>query len=193
MSGDFGEILTYLYHLGTQHQQAAFGPKKWRLKQDRTKPAPYSDVVHFLLPSWPSSTDQDELLCSEVKTKATDGASLPISNAISDSQKDATSRLGRTLVWLRERAISDGLEDVSLDHLDRFINAIDHPSFKKSFYAVAVICGDLVESEISADPPLLVKGHTLLLIVVPKLKDVYTAAFESAKMSVVPEAEEELA
>jgi hypothetical protein len=186
MSGDFGEILTYLYHIGNQHPQTVFGPKKWRLKQDRTKPAPYSDVVHFLLPSWPVATDQDELLCSEVKTKATDGNSLPISSAITDSQKDATSRLAKTLVWLREKAISDGLGDVSLAHLNRFINATDHPSFQKRFYAVAVICADLVENEILNDPPSPATGHTLVLIVVPKLRDVYTAAYESARQSVVP-------
>jgi len=192
MSGDFGEILTYLYHIGDRHPQSAFGPKKWRLKQDRTKPAPYSDVVHFLLPSWPIATDQDELLCSEVKTKATDGNSLPISSAITDSRKDSTSRLAKTLVWLREKAISDGFGDVSLAHLNRFINATDHPSFQKRFYAVAVICGDLVENEILNDPPSVPAGHTLLLIVVHKLKDVYTAAYESARQSVVPALEQEL-
>mgnify|MGYP001224234412 FL=1 len=71
MSGDFGEILVYFYHAVKAHPQVAFGPKKWRLKETRTKAAPYSDVVQFILPSWPTPTANDEILCSEVKSKAT--------------------------------------------------------------------------------------------------------------------------
>ena len=54
MAGDFGEILVYLYQAAKEYPQVAVGPKKWRLKQDRTKPAPHSDVVQFVLPSWPT-------------------------------------------------------------------------------------------------------------------------------------------
>lgn len=183
MAGDFGEVLAYLYHLARQHPRAFFGPKKWRLKQDRTKPAPHSDVVHFLLPSWPEASQEDELFCTEVKTKSTNGASKPISSAIADSQKDRTSRLAKTLAWLRERAIGEDLEDVSIENLNRFINATDHPTFRKSFYALAVICEDLVEDELQADPPSAPAGHNFILIVVPKLKEVYTAAFEAAARS----------
>jgi hypothetical protein len=43
MSGDFGEIVGYLYL--ASRQTGAIGAKKWRLKQDRTKPAPQSDIV----------------------------------------------------------------------------------------------------------------------------------------------------
>ena len=184
MSGDFGEVLAYLYHVAHQYPRQLLGPKKWRLKQDRTKPAPHSDVIHFFLPSWPNASEDDELLCSEVKTKATDGDSKPISTAIVDSQKDCTSRLAKTLVWLRERAIGEDLGDISLDQLNRFINATDHPSHKKEFYAVVAICGDLVANELLADPPVVPPGHNLLLIVIPKLKEVYSAVFESARASV---------
>ena len=76
MAGDFGEILVMLYHAALEQPTEILGPKKWRLKQDRTKPAPYSDVVHFVVPSWPQSSDQDRILCSEVKTKSTAGNSV---------------------------------------------------------------------------------------------------------------------
>ena len=56
MAGDFGELLVYFYQAAKEHPRFAFGPKKWRLKQDRTKPAPRSDVIHFVLPSWPIPT-----------------------------------------------------------------------------------------------------------------------------------------
>ena len=184
MAGDFGEVLAYLYHLARQHPRAFFGPKKWRLKQDRTKPAPHSDVVHFLLPSWPEASEDDTLLCTEAKTKSTKGKFKPISKAISDSQKDRTSRLAKTMVWLRERAIGEDLEDVSIEHLNRFIQATDHPTFRKSHYALAVICEDLVEEELQADPPVVPAGNHFVLIVIPKLKEVYTAAFDAAASSV---------
>ena len=61
MAGDFGELLVYLYQAAKEHPRLAFGPKKWRLKQDRTKPAPRSDVIHFVLPSWPQPSEGDKL------------------------------------------------------------------------------------------------------------------------------------
>jgi hypothetical protein len=108
MAGDFGEILVFLYHVAVEPEVELIGPKKWRLKQDRTKPAPYSDVVHFVLPHWPESSSDDRILCSEVKTKSTSGDSSPISSAVADCEKDRTSRLAKTLVWLKERALHEG-------------------------------------------------------------------------------------
>ena len=99
MAGDFGEILVYLYHAAKIHPQAAIGPKKWQLKQDRTKPAPHSDVIHFVLPYWPKPSEEDLLICSEVKTKSRSGSSSsPIKSAIEDVSKDHTSRLSKTLL-----------------------------------------------------------------------------------------------
>jgi hypothetical protein len=87
MAGDFGEIIVYFYQAAMQHPREAFGPKKWRLKQDRMKPAPHSDVIHFVLPCWPTPSAEDILLCSEVKTKSTNGGSTPITEAIADCKK----------------------------------------------------------------------------------------------------------
>src|SRR5262245_35927009 len=39
MAGDFGEILVYLYQGTRERAGAVAGATKWRLKQDRTKPA----------------------------------------------------------------------------------------------------------------------------------------------------------
>ena len=88
MAGDFGEILVYLYQGVREHPNVAYGATKWRLKQDWTKPAPHSDVVHLVLPSWPIPSEQDCILCSEVKTKSTNGAFAPIKKAVEDSAKD---------------------------------------------------------------------------------------------------------
>lgn len=98
MAGDFGEILTAFFLAASAHPDEVLDPKKWRLKQDRTKPAPYSDVVQFLLPEWPKPSSSDRLVCAEVKTKSTSGASTPIEAAVSDSRKDRDGRLAKTLV-----------------------------------------------------------------------------------------------
>lgn len=184
MAGDFGEVLVFFYQAVKELPARALGPKKWRLKQDRTKPAPHSDVVHFVLPSWPTASASDLLLCSEVKTKSTKGPSTPIKDAIEDSAKDRTSRLARTLVWLRERALSESLGDVEIEHLDRFINATGHPAAKKRFRAVAVVCSSLVENELKNAPKAAAPEYTVVVISVPKLLQTYTSVFEAARKAI---------
>ena len=179
MSGDFGEILVYFYHAVNTHPQISFGPKKWRLKVSRTRPAPYSDVLHFVLPHWPQTTAQDVLYCSEVKTKATNGASTPIPDAIEGCQKDRVSRLANTLNWLRDKAIGQDLGAITIAQLDRFINANDYPPAARRFRAVAVICAGLVEDELNAAPANPNADYTLVVIAVPNLRAVYTEVFEA--------------
>lgn len=184
MAGDFGEILVYLYHAARKHPMELIGPKKWRLKHDRTKAAPYSDVVHFVVTEWPNPTDQDELLCSEVKTKSTDSPFNPILSAIRDSKTDRTSRLSKTLVWLRERASFEDLGSTTIEHLNRFINSTDYPPYKKEFRAVAVICGKLIKKELENVPSEVPDGHTLVIISVPDLKSLYEVMYDTALASV---------
>jgi hypothetical protein len=184
MAGDFGEILAYLYQ-GTQVQpQVAIGATKWRLKQDRTKPAPYSDVVHFVLPSWPTASTEDIVICSEVKAKSGKSAFAPIKKAIAGCEKDRTSRLADTLVWLRERALTEDLGDLKIEHLNRFIEAIDHPPAQKRFRAVAVVTADLLEGELADAPAEAPADYTVVVISVPELKATYTSVFEAARQAV---------
>jgi hypothetical protein len=118
MAGDFGEILTALFLASMSHPADVRDPKKWRLKQDRTKAAPYSDVVQFVVREWPTPSADDRLICAEVKTKSTNGASTPVASAIADSQKDREGRLAKTLVWLRERAHGEDLGTIDIPLLD---------------------------------------------------------------------------
>lgn len=186
MSGDFGEILVYFYQAAQELPNQSIGPRKWRLKQDRTKPAPHSDVVHFVLPNWPTPSADDRLLCAEVKTKATDGAFTPISKAIDDCKKDRTSRLAKTLVWLRDRALLGDVEDVEIAQLERFINATDHPEATRRFRAVAVVCEDLVDGELGDAPGAADAAYTLVVISVPELKDRYQSVYDAAMVAVPP-------
>jgi Cap4 SAVED domain len=181
MAGDFGEILVYVYQAAKELPNIAIGPRKWRLKQDRTKPAPHSDVVHFILPAWPTATTDDVIICSEVKTKSTAGNSVPIAEAIVDCAKDHTSRLARTLVWLRDRAIGEDFKDVNIDQLNRFINAIDFPPAIKRFCAVAVICNSLLETELATAPTEASPDYTVVVIAVPELKRTYSSVFAAVR------------
>lgn len=180
MAGDFGEILTYLYHAVDVHPASTIGPKKWRLKQDRTKAAPGSDVIHFVLPEWPDSSIEDKVICSEVKTKSTTAPSTPISSAIKDCKKDQVSRLAKTLIWLKERALYDDLGSTTIAHLDRFIQTTDHPPAQKHFHAVAVVCSSLVSDELGSAPTEAPEGYKLVVISVPNLKELYESVFDAA-------------
>ncbi|SFM36040.1 protein of unknown function [Ectothiorhodospira mobilis] len=184
MAGDFGEILVFLYHAAIEPEVDLIGPKKWRLKQDRTKPAPFSDVVHFVLPHWPEASTEDRILCSEVKTKSTNAESTPISSAIADCEKDRTSRLAKTLVWLKERALHEDLGTTTVAHIERFTNATDHPYVQKEFRAVAVVCASLVDEELADAPEEEPTDYTVVVIAIPDLKRRYEEVFDAVHATV---------
>jgi hypothetical protein len=183
MSGDFGEMLTSVMQAALQHPGAVIDPKKWRYKQDRKMPAPKSDVVQFLLPSWPDSSEQDRLVCAEVKTKAIGRKSTPIEDAIKDSQKDQDGRLASTLTWLRERSIFH-TEVELVAQINRFIQADAHPQAEFSYRAVAVISADLVAQEVVGITAETLGGATLIVVSVPQLKQTYSAVFEAISETV---------
>jgi hypothetical protein len=180
MSGDFGEIIGYIYLAAREQDVPSVGPKKWRLKQDRTKPAPHSDVIQFVMPDWPQPSANDRLICGEVKAKATAGAFRPIEAAIAGCTKDMTSRLSRTLVWLREQSITHGIGSVTTEQLNRFINATEYPQYTRQFHAIAVICTNLVQGELEAlVTDNIPAGCALVVISVPNLQQTYTTVYES--------------
>ncbi|PPG29013.1 Hachiman antiphage defense system protein HamA [Pseudoclavibacter sp. RFBB5] len=183
MAGDFGEILAAVFQAAREYPGEVFDPKKWRLKQDRTKPAPGSDVVQLILPHWPNPSDEDRVICSEVKTKSTRGNSKPVASAIEDSRKDSSRRFVKTLNWLKERALDTGLSTVSVDQLDRFIHAVDYPAAKREFRAVAVISSALVESELEGVEAPPGDERVLIVISVPDLKAIYESVYDAALVS----------
>ena len=189
MSGDFGEILGYIVQACEAYPDVAFGPKKWRLKQNRVHASQGSDLVQFILPMWPEASDNDSILCAEVKTKATNGASIPIQEAIEGCAKDRTSRLTKTLLWLRERAILEDLGAIQLAHLQRFINTTDYPPALRRFRALAVICNSIVDDELITIPAIIPNEFSLVIIAVPNLQAVYTAVFDAVSQSIIPESQ----
>lgn len=185
MAGDFGEILVYLYQGTMEPQETRLGATKWRLKQDRTKPAPRSDVVHLVLPMWPAASEQDAVICSEVKTKSTAGTSSPILDSIADCQKDRTSRLAKTLVWLQERAMTTDLGDLQLDHLRRFTQASEHPPAQRRFSAVSVVSAELLAGELANAPTEVHPEYSVVVIAVPDLYTAYHRVFDAARTAIV--------
>lgn len=185
MSGEFGEILTYFYQGSTAPPTAVVGLRRWHLKQDRNKAAPYSDVVHLVLPDWPNPSLYDAVLCSEVKAKSTKSKFEPIKKAIEGCETDRISRLAGTLSWLRERAITGATEGASVEQLNRFIEPAGLPTAIKKFQAVAVVCDSLVTEEIAKAPATRSPDYEVVVISVPKLKDTYEAAYAIA-MNAVP-------
>jgi hypothetical protein len=187
MAGEFGEILTYFYQGATAMPIAAVGLRRWHLKQDRNKAAPYSDVVHLVLPHWPTPSALDTIVCSEVKLKSTKSKFEPIKKAIEGCETDRTSRLAGTLVWLRERAITGATEGASVAQLSRFIEPAGLPPTNKKFQAVAVVCDSLVAAEVAMVPTPPSPDYEVVVISVPNLKATYEAAYTIA-MSAVPPA-----
>lgn len=183
MAGDFGEILTALFQAASEHPGKVLDPKKWRLKHDRTKPASGSDVVQMILPHWPVASDEDRIVCSEVKTKSTRGNSKPIKSAIADSEKDSSGRLLKTLNWLKERALNTGLSTVTVAQLDRFIHPVDHPEARREFRAVAVIAASLVTEELVGVMAPPASERALIVISVPDLKANYELVYDAALVS----------
>lgn len=189
MSGEFGEILAYFYQGATALPAAAIGLRRWHLKQDRNKAAPYSDVVHLVLPNWPEPSAMDTVLCSEVKAKSTKSTFEPIKSAIEGCKTDRTSRLAGTLVWLRERAITGATEGASVAQLTRFIEPAGLPPVVKKFQAVAVVCDSLVTEEEKKAPVTSSPDYEVVVIAVPKLKATYEAAYITAMNAVPPTAQ----
>lgn len=180
MSGDFGEIVVYLYQAVRAHPAPVLGAKKWRLKQDRAKPAPHSDVIHFVVPHWPQASADDAILCAEVKAKATDTEFAPVLSAIEGCSRDRTSRLAKTLQWLQERALFEP-HGVPLEVIERFVHAAEHPPATKQFRAVAVVCSSLIEGELKDAPTTQPQEYSVVVIAVPHLRDTYMKVFEAAR------------
>jgi hypothetical protein len=179
MSGDFGEILTAFYFAVRSRPTLTIDPVRWRYKAQRTKAAPGSDVVQLLLPSWPVATSEDRVICAEVKAKATTSTFDPIKKAGEGSKQDRSGRLTNTLVWLKDKALTDGSDTVTVAQLDRFIQAVDHPAISPDFRAVAVIDATMVADEVAKGTMPNPDECALVVMSVPDLKKHYTALFDA--------------
>jgi len=186
MSGEFGEVLT-LFFLCGECAEGTWPVRKWRYKQDRRKPAPYSDVIILYRKSKRDPSEEDFVLCAEAKQKATSSEFCPISQAVEGFIKDRTGRLARTLVWLREKAI-DREHRNTIKFLERFTHDLS-VEFAKYFKAVAVIDRSLLDEEITRDLELPEQDGSfeVLVLGISDLKRLYETVFERAVEEVTVE------
>ena len=179
-SGDFGEVIVYLYLSARALPRTFIGPKKWRHKTNPDAPMHGSDVVLFHFSNWPLPSGEDVLVCAEVKSKATQGAHRPAVDAVRDLDKDRTSRLAKTLTWMKRRAIITGLDDIHVAHIERFERAIEHPAAKREFVAACLYCDSLVDADLSGTALFSTSDVELVVISVPDLRGAYTEIFSAA-------------
>ena len=92
-------------------------------------------------------------------------------------------------MWLRERALTEDLGTVTIAHLERFIDATDHPPAEKRFSAVAVVCSSLIDDEIAEAPDTLPTGYAVIVIGVPGLKARYEEVFDAVHATVAAQEE----
>jgi hypothetical protein len=180
MSGDFGEVLT-LFYLGSERSEVVKKIKKWRFKEDRKKAAPHSDVIILYREHADIPSKNDFVICAESKAKATDSNSKPIENSIIGYEKDNIGRLGRTLVWLREKAI-DHENAESIDFIKRFTDNILDTKFSKKYRAVAIIDREYLDKELAKSLKLPDQNDEFEIIVlgISNLKNLYEQSFSRA-------------
>ncbi len=121
------------------------------------------------------------MICAEVKQKATAGHRyMPIEAAVQSLSDDRVGRLGRSLTWLREKAIDQETAN-SIRLLDRF--TIDpRIEYLKHFKAVAIIDRDLLDEEICRDIELPTQGRDFEVVVIGinDLKTLYETVYARA-------------
>lgn len=178
MSGDFGEMLT-LYFLATERAEEVAMIKKWRFKQDRKKPAPHSDVIVLHRESEDKASANDFVINAESKQKSTKGSFAPIAKAIEGVTEDQTGRLGRTLAWLREKAIDHGSKkEIAL--IERFTHELS-VGYAKHYKAVAVIDRNFLDHELMRQPSPKINGtFEVVVIGIKDLKEFYETVFGRA-------------
>jgi hypothetical protein len=181
MSGDFGEILAFFLQLSMELPREFKGPRQWRWKEDRKKALLGSDIVLLFMPDWVKASPDDEVVCAEVKAKATVSKTYrPLQRAHEGVARDKKSRLADTLIWLRARSIKDGPDGISSQQIDRFIKSPKHGPYKKKFRAVAVIDSLFKVDELDAGWTAPAVPPEVIVVTIPALKDCYTKAFDAA-------------
>lgn len=158
MSGEFAEILSYQLILDQHSDFPLFGPKKWLWKTDRNEPMKKTDVIFFGKKNSSNPSDDDLVIASEIKSKATAGDFNPIQDGVDGSKDDYIKRLAITLSWLQEHYIKTD-ETKSLQEIERFIEAVKprYGPYKKIFKTIAVIDSELIQDEMDRDIDLSVK------------------------------------
>ena len=191
MSGDFGELLCFL--LSKEYlkngESNIGGPRKWRWKQDRNKPAPHADILLFRVKDRSSirNHEDDEIITIESKMKATKSKSYhPIQNAIDGADKDRLSRMSKSLDWYNDKLARDKKPRLR-SILSKFRKPDEYGTFEKSFKAIAIIDDEFFEEEIAKSVPDHSSEIEVWAISIGQLKEVYEHVYTQIPKSMIDE------
>jgi hypothetical protein len=184
MSGDFGEMLSYFLVIDKYNNDGLVieGPRKWRWKPARNKPAPCSDAVLFHIHNKDKSSKKDKMISIESKMKATPSSRHRIQDAIDGAQEDRNSRAVKTLNWLYEKYGRIGKKNAQ-QKIQRFRNPSKFGTFEKIYKAIAIIDKELLSDELKKKV-VSDDGIRILIISTSNLKDIYQRTFNNIISSV---------
>lgn len=193
MSGDFGEFLSYYLtkDLCADKKSRIAGPKKWRWKQDRNKPAPHTDILLFKIRDRKSKTNNpnDEVIAVESKMKSVKKKDYsPIQNAVDGAKTDKLSRMAKSLDWYFDQYAKDGKPKLK-ELVNRYRFPDEFGSYKKSFKAIAIIDETLFEDEISKAITDMDDEIDIWAVSISDLKNAYETVFEQIPNTVEDEPE----
>jgi len=124
MSGEFGEILSQqlLIELYESNGLELKGMKKTLHKEAKNVANHGTDIVLFYRKEEQESED-DILICGEVKSKATPKNESSILKAVGGVEKDNINRLAETLIWIR-RKYKEEKNVEGFKNVQRFIDPV---------------------------------------------------------------------
>jgi len=172
-SGDFGEMLSYFFIIEhyTLKDIILFAPRKWLWKEDRNKASPYSDAVGFYRENEINPSENDFVVCVESKMKATESYVHRIQEAIDGANKDRTSRLAKTLYWLKEQYTRKGYPEKK-KYIERFSDPVGKKIYKKIFKAYTILDKTFENFEFSQSIGKY-EGISIIVITMENLKEIY--------------------
>ena len=144
VSGDFGEILGYYFFHSLSLPKKLKAPKKWRWKESKNKPTPFTDIVLFYKKET-KPNKKDMILSVEVKTRSTSYQGNPIKKAIEGTKKDLT-RLTQAIDWFREKAVKEANQN-DIEYYERFLNPDIYGEYLKKYNALIVIDKELLNKK----------------------------------------------
>ena len=159
-SGDFGEILTFYLAQQTFASNATITPMKWRLKDDKTKASPKTDIMLFYVSNLDVPSKDDILYSIEVKAFASHpyGKKCSIFEAVSGAENDRTSRAAETVTYLLTR-LEDKMAPLDLYKGVKRFEKPYYNTYKKIFNGVAVVEKEYLAKHIAHIPTDMLTNH----------------------------------
>ncbi|MDR0604747.1 MAG: SAVED domain-containing protein [Bacteroidales bacterium] len=172
-SGDFGEIFSCSF-VKERYAQKGFilvCPRKFIWKMDRDKAMPFTDVVGFYREDIAKASSNDFIVSVESKMKATNSAANRIQEAIDGAQKDRTTRLAKTLIWLKQKYGREGNAKMH-EFTKRYSNPVYQGTYNKIYKAFTIVDSKFETTEIE-NPVNNNDGITIIVISMDNLKNIY--------------------